>query len=191
MPYKTYQKCLLCSKVIKDLSSHLRLHHGLSSLDRKQYLVKTNEHTPITRYLSKTGSESNELYSGNLSEGTKSSIDSARAQKYLNRLQQFTLLSLYEKKQYIRKRAPDSFILLLRECFRNILEGMCPCDKPLVDQCRIRYSCKRINDNVATHREARNHLCENKMLDLLLSSVIKHLLSFAHKSSNKPVEYGQ
>ena len=143
MPYKTYRKCSLCSKIIKYLSSHLRLHHGLSSLDRKQYLVKTNEHTPITRYLPKTSSESNALYSGNFSEGTKSSIDSARAQEYLNLLQQFTILPLYEKKQYIRKRAPDLFILLLRECVRNILEGICPCDKSLVDQCRIRYSCKR------------------------------------------------
>ena len=153
-----------------------------------------DEHSRSTRYRPKTSSESDELYSGNRVDDTKSSIDSARAQKYLNLLQQFTLLSLYEKKQYIRKRAPDSFILLLRECFRNILEGMCPCDKPLVDQCRIRYSCKRINDNAATHREARNHLCDNKMLDLLLKvlpSVIKHFLSFAHKSSNKPVEYGQ
>lgn len=114
-------------------------------------------------------------------EQNHNGMESNKAVEYILYLQQFLHLGLYEKKRYLRVRAPDSFIRLLRECMRNVKRGVIPCDKALFDACNCSYSFGRIDKNSANHSEARNLFCTNKtmvILNKLLPTVINHLQSF-------------
>ena len=186
MPYKTYRKCELCSNVIKDLSSHLRLYHGLSTLDRKPYLVKnklSEDYSPnfnnsinVPLRTVETASATN-----NVPLSDEIFMNSSRASEYLRWLREFVLLRLYDKRQYIKKRAPEKFIEIIRECLFNVRHGIIPADNLTMSDLQTRYVCKRIDNRDVSNREARLHLCEKKMIDTLirlLPNIISYLSSF-------------
>ncbi len=58
-------------------------------------------------------------------------LTSEKKKEYIDQLQQFLYLPLFEKKQYLRNRAPNSFIHKLREILRNVRNGVVPCDESL------------------------------------------------------------
>ena len=98
-------------------------------------------------------------------------MNSVRATEYLNLLRQFMLQKYYDKRQYIKTRAPDLFIILLRECLRNVKQRIIPCNKAIVENLQSRYACKRIDDNTVSHKEARFHLLDGKVFDLVIKSL--------------------
>ena len=114
-------------------------------------------------------------------ETRQQTMSSEKANDYIRFLQQFLSLGRYEKKRYLKFRAPDHFICILRECVRNVKRGVIQCDKALIDACNSSYSCGRIDENSANHSEARNLFCTNKTMVIvsqLLPTVITHLQSF-------------
>ena len=95
-------------------------------------------------------------------------IDTKRATEYLSFFRQFALLKLYDKREYIKNRAPEKFIEILRECVSNAMNGTIPCNESLVSSLQNKYSCQRISDFKVSHQEARCHLCGMKLIQLLL-----------------------
>ena len=107
-------------------------------------------------------------------------MTSAKLENYIDLLQQFLYLPLFEKKQYLRNRAPDSFIIMLREILHNVRFGRVPCDESLVKKCWSGYCYEHIDRNTVSHLEVRNHLFQSKnlySLNKLLPFVLKHLHS--------------
>ncbi len=70
-------------------------------------------------------------------------MTSAKVENYIDLLQQFLYLPLFEKKQDLRKRAPESFIKILREILRNVRNGFVQFDESLMKKCNNGYSNDR------------------------------------------------
>ena len=185
MPYKSHRSCPICFTVIKDLSSHLRQQHGLSVQQRSKYLVKASsdipkKHGSILSYHSKISPETDKLshdYTRNMNEDEiveNNQIDSDRVLDYLFLLKQFHVLKLTAKRDYIRKRAPDSFIFILRECVANVRKrivqsnGMNP---------KCEFNCNRICDGNVTNKCARNMLGEIRMIEVL-SKIVPDVINY-------------
>lgn len=170
---KMHRTCDICEKSVVNLSSHMIRVHHTKQRDMPNPIV----HKDIT--IANGGTSTTTVDDG--ANTPNSLMDSTRARNYLHLLQQFVSMRLHDKRLYIKQRAPDSFIRLLRECIRNVRNGNVPSDESLVSKCKYQYNCKRIDDNTATHSEARKHLCDIKMLDLLfgvLTYVMQYLSSF-------------
>ena len=92
-------------------------------------------------------------------------LTSEKKKEYIDQLQQFLYLPLFEKKQYLRNRAPNSFIHKLREILR----------KKISDN----YCYDRIDQKSVSQREARHHLCQSRILDPLIR-VLPFVLKYLH-----------
>ncbi len=108
-------------------------------------------------------------------------LTSEKKKEYIDQLQQFLYLPLVEKKQYLRNRAPNSFIHKLREILRNVRNGVVPCDDSLTKKISGYYCYDRIDQKSVSPREARHHLCQSRILDPLirvLPFVLKYYIHY-------------
>jgi len=115
-------------------------------------------------------------------------LDNNKLKEYLNLLRQFLVLSAHNKRQYIKKRAPDSCVTIFREFLSNILRGRIEKHNELASQLRVQYKCKRIIDTSVSTKEARFHLSEKHVisaLSRLLPGVLSYLSSFENRTSNR------
>ena len=185
-----YGICRQCSKKVywsrQKLESHQRSGNclGRSLKDVKEVTMRRYCRQPISPLKLETLKRPQPLFCGSEEEPTETrqqTMSSEKANDYISFLRQFLHLGRYEKKRYLKFRAPDHFICILRECVRNVKRGVIQCDKALIDACNSSYSCGRIDENSANHSEARNLFCTNKTMVIvsqLLPTVITHLQSF-------------
>lgn len=180
---KRYGRCRVCGTKVfwtrQKIESHKRSSncHHYSSLTNYQLIEPTNSTVP----------DSNSSEGHHQAKLNDCSITPEKAEEYCDLLRQFSHLPLQEKKKYLKERAPETFIKLLRECVRNVRSANVPCSETLVIQSLCQYSFQRIDHSDATHAEVRNHLCESKTLDIflkILPSVQNYLNSFQNKPSN-------
>ena len=166
-----HRTCGICNKKVSNLSSHMSRVHNVNL---KNYL-KTTAHRPldIDNYSKSINSKSS---------NTIPAMETVKINEYVNLLRQFVNLKLHDQRKFIRNRAPESFIKLLRECVVNIKNGNVPCgDESLLSNLRSKYGCQRIIDESVSNKEVRFHVSESKMIDILnklLPLVIIHLFSF-------------
>ncbi len=127
MPYKIHRSCPLCLTTIKDLSSHLRQRHKLSPHERRKFLVKTtSQHTETpdrenilssvldtNLHDTRPMNESNHTVFVEEADCTFSPakqekalvMTSAKVENYIDLLQQFLYLPLFEKKTVSSKQS--------------------------------------------------------------------------------------
>ena len=177
MPYKTKRGCPICKTLINDLSSHLRLHHKLSVMERKQFLLKSqklnDKHQTCLDFLKTFENHSmvDEKIDGD-------EMTSDKAEKYVFLLNQFNCMNTLKKREYLRYRAPDSFIFVLRECVMNLMNGNI---ETHIDVSRCEFLCRRICDRKVNDKTVRIFLHDRRLLDLLTKlcpEVIKYLKLF-------------
>ncbi len=102
-----------------------------------------------------------------------------KAREYISLIEQFLHLPLFEKKRYLRNRAPDSFIDILREVLCNVRNGIVPCDESSMKMCWRGYCYVRLVQKTVGHNEARRHLYQSRTLDPLLR-VLPFVLKYLH-----------
>lgn len=135
--------------------------------------------------------EENARYQGIIAEGDKEESVVQRSPQNLStklndynlKLQQFKMLSLMQKRRYLRNRAPDDFIRMVRECLVNLNARNISCDDTVVQRVNTHYGCKRLCDKNVNNREARLHLTNTKTLEILckvLPIILNHFNSFVY-----------
>lgn len=179
-----YGSCQLCGTKVywtrQKVESHLRSGNCIKSeltLPNQQSNTKNSfkltdfsKHNATGEIVSEFGAER---------QNEHPVMAQVKVRDYINLFQQFLYLPLFEKKQYLRRRAPDSFIQVIREGLRNVRSGIVPCDESLTRQCCNSYSYGRIDGNGVSHKEARNHLCQPRTLDVLIR-VLPFVLNYLH-----------
>ena len=173
---KRYGTCKVCGTKVywthQKVASHLR---SVNCTKSKLTTILPNEQThsrtefPPTAFSRRTDFETEDK-----------GITLVKARDYIELLQQFQYLPLFDKKQYLRKRAPESFIQILREILRNVRSEIVPCDESLMKKCNKGYCYDRIDQKTVTNQEARHHLCQFRTLGPLievLPFVLKYLQS--------------
>jgi len=108
-------------------------------------------------------------------------IDKNRPSSYLDLLQQFSLLNLHQKRQYLKTQASDYVINILRECLFNVTNGVVPCDKGLLQRLENHRGVHRLQNKLANHKEARILLCQADTL-LLLAKILSSVRNFLSSS---------
>ena len=170
MPYKNYRQCPLCQLSVKDISSHLRLKHCLSSIQRKPYLENahvtsiSNGLVPVIQpeefMLRQIKSKANDTYlTGNL--------------KLLRR---FFAMTRERKKWYLKKHAPQSFVLFLREALNMIEVGRIKCGEKLDDF----YKDKILNRDVSNDK-ARLLISKDNVIDFVECMTVEVMAFLSEK----------
>lgn len=184
---KRYGTCKRCGIKVywtrQKVKSHLRSGNCIENEHRALLLsIKSINKTILSPVVTQERMKAEETLSENETEPRHQAMTQFKLKDYINILQQFVYLPLFEKKQFLRNRAPEMFIKIIRESLRNVRRGVVPCDESLTRQCNDSYSCHRIDGKSVSHREARNHLCEPRTLGLLIR-VLPFVLKYLHSLS--------
>ena len=123
MPYKYCRKCPLCQRDVKDISSHLRLKHSLSSVQRAEYL-----HT--AEILNKPVSIDCPPL-GDPTRLTEPPVADTYLSQNLALLRLFFAMTRERKKWYLKHDAPITFVRFMRESLNMIEVGRINCGKKL------------------------------------------------------------
>ena len=177
MPYSCVKVCPICGSSQKDISAHLRIKHKLTPTERQRHLQHANGKPPYHMYTNATIPKSfthdeQPTSSENVLAELKCD-DHITPTTFRTILQQLSVMNLERKRRYLKKVAPEGFIILLRTIRTN------------VDKLNLTYEqhhtlmyskiFKRLSDP-ATHRnKARYLVCCDQFL-VLFSQILPQLL---------------
>ena len=164
------QNCSICSKNVANLSTHMKgVHKTPLKLMPKAWSYKQKQPMPYTSM-----KVHEPLFGVDVPvlSAKHDYLDSNTVEKYLSLMQQFSCMTLHAKRTYIRRRAPDNFINLLRECIKNVVNGNIHCeDERLLHKLQSKYSCMSVIDRRVSDTTARTHLSQSCIMQLILKVI--------------------